>query len=415
MVACQSIPQDGSLADSGASPAPPPPIVLVADEQPDDLWERIRLELSWHVVDRPRVDQARERFLRQHNYVPAAQDRSDYYLHHIVQQVDERGMPMEIALLPMIESNMDPFAASPSGAAGLWQIMPRTGVHLGLAQDSWYDGRQDLRASTSGALDYLETLHNTFDNDWLLALAAYNCGPTNVSRAQRRNTEKGLATDYWSLDLPRETENYVPKLLAIAQIVANPQKFNVAIPAVDNAPAFEVVSINRPLHLSKAAELAGADAAALRALNPGRVQGAIFSQEEAELLLPIGTQEQFQANMAQLRPEELMLWGNYQIQPGDSLGYIAERFSTRVVILQELNQIRGTNIRAGDTIMVPSNGSSFIEQAFAQDYRVRRGDSLHRIAAKFNISVSDIVSWNALDPTAYLQPGQKLTVYSTGG
>ena len=231
MVACQSTSTERSATDSAASPAPPAPIpALPPNEQPDDVWERVRLDLSWHDIDHARVDKARETLLRQHNYVPAPQDRANYYLHHIVEEVDKRGMPMEIALLPMIESTLNPFAASRSGAAGLWQIMPTTGTHLGLAQDSWYDGRQAVRDSTTGALNYLEQLHKKFDNDWLLALAAYNCGGANVRRAQRSNKAKGLDTDYWSLDLPTETHNYVPKLLALTQIVADPQKFNVTIP-----------------------------------------------------------------------------------------------------------------------------------------------------------------------------------------
>ena len=322
---------------------------------------------------------------------------------------------MEITLLPMIESNLDPFAASHAGAAGLWQIMPRTGKHLGLAQDSWYDGRQSVRDSTTGALDYLEKLHTRFDNDWLLALAAYNCGASNVSRAQRSNKAKGLDTDYWSLDLPSETLNYVPKLLALAQIVADPQKFNVIIPAVNNSPSFEVVEIKRPMHFVNAAQMAGVDIETLRALNPGRLRGAVSANGTSELLLPIGTLGQFEASIAQADPEELMRWESYQIQPGDSLGHIAAQFNTRVIVLQQLNGMQGTEIRAGDTLNIPMSITGSSEQAFAQDYRVREGDSLHRIADKFHISVSDIVIWNALDPTAYIRPGQQLTLYAADG
>ena len=418
LAACQSVPADRSPADSATSPAPMPPTplpLLATDEQPDDVWERIRLGLNWQEIDHARVDKARERFLRQHNYVPAAQDRANYYLHHIVEEVDKRDLPMEITLLPMIESNLNPFAASHAGAAGLWQIMPRTGKHLGLSQDSWYDGRQSVRDSTTGALDYLEKLHTRFDGDWLLALAAYNCGAANVSRAQRSNKAKGLDTDYWSLDLPSETHNYVPKLLALVQIVADPQKFNVTIPAVDNSPSFEVVEITRPMHFVKAAQMAGVDIETLRALNPGRLRGAVSANGASELLLPIGTLDQFEASIAQAGPEELMRWESYQIQPGDSLGYIAVQFNTRVILLQQLNGIQGTKIRAGDTLNIPISITGPSKQAFAQDYRVREGDSLHRIADKFKISVSDIVIWNALDPAAYIRPGQQLTLYAADG
>ena len=418
LAACQSAPGNRTRTDANVSPPPlssTPISTLVTDEPPDDVWERIRLELNWQDIDHARVDKARARFLQQHNYVPAAQDRANYYLHHIVEEVDNRDMPMEITLLPMIESNLNPFAVSRSGAGGLWQIMPRTGTHLGLTQDSWYDGRHALRDSTTGALDYLEKLHKRFDNDWLLALAAYNCGASNVRRAQRNNKAKGLNTDYWSLNLPLETHNYVPKLLALVQIVANPEKFNVTIPAVDNSPSFEVVEIEQPMHLVKAAQLAGVDINALRALNPGRLRGAVSAQGRSELLLPIGTLDQFETGIAQAGPEALMRWESYQIQPGDSLGYIAAQFNTRVVLLQQLNSIEGTKIRAGETLNIPISNSRSSEQAVAQDYRVRKGDSLHRIADKFNISVSDIVTWNALDPEAYIRPGQQLTLYAADG
>ncbi|MDG2047361.1 MAG: transglycosylase SLT domain-containing protein [Halioglobus sp.] len=418
LAACQSAPGNRTHADSSVSPAPlssTPVSTLVTNTPPDDVWERIRRELNWQEIDHTRVDKARARFLQQHNYVPAAQERANYYLHHIVEEVDSRDMPMEITLLPMIESNLNPFAVSHSGAGGLWQIMPRTGTHLGLTQDAWYDGRHALRDSTTGALDYLETLHERFDNDWLLALAAYNCGASTVSRAQRNNEAKGLDTDYWSLDLPLETRNYVPKLLAVVQIVANPEEFNVTIPTVDNAPAFEVVEIKQPMQLVKAAQLAGVDVNALRALNPGRLRGAISAQGTSELLLPIGTLDQFETGIAQAGPEALMRWETYQIQPGDSLGYIAAQFNTLVVVLQQLNSIEGTKIRAGDTLNVPIGVSRYSEAAVAQDYRVRKGDSLHRIADKFNISVSDIVTWNALDPEAYILPGQQLTLYAADG
>lgn len=389
--------------------------MLLNDEQPDDVWARIRLGLNWQEIDHARIDKARVRFLQQHNYVPAAQDRADYYLHHIVEEVDNRDMPMEITLLPMIESNLNPYAISRSGAGGLWQIMPRTGTHLGLAQNSWYDGRHALRDSTTGALDYLETLHERFDNDWLLALAAYNCGAAKVSRAQRRNQARGLDTDYWSLDLPLETRNYVPKLLALVQIVADPEQFNVSIPTVDNEPSFEVVEIRHPMHLVKAAQMAGVNIDALRALNPGRLRGIVATQGTSELLLPIGTLNQFEASLALASPEELMRWESYQIQPGDSLSYIAEQFNTRVVLLQQLNGIQGTKIRAGDTLNIPISPDGSAEPTAAHDYQVRKGDSLHRIADKFNVSVSDIVIWNALDPAAFIRPGQQLTLYATDG
>ena len=210
-------------------------------KQPGDLWERIRHDLSWQNMHGPQVDSARKQFLRQPNYLPDISNRADYYLYYIVEEVKRRDMPMEIALIPLVESSLNPFASGPSGAAGLWQIMPATGVHLGLERNSAYDGRKDLQDSTTMALDYLESLYEEFDEDWLLALAAYNSGAGTVTRAREANEAKGLDTDFWSLNLPGHTREYVPKVIALAQILADPERFDLDIPSVENAPSFEVV------------------------------------------------------------------------------------------------------------------------------------------------------------------------------
>jgi membrane-bound lytic murein transglycosylase D len=393
-----------------------------ATGQPDDLWERIRLDLTWQDVDNTQIDSAREVLLRQPTYLPEVAGRADYYLYYIVEEVQKRGMPMEIALLPMIESTLNPFASSPSGAAGLWQIMPETGIHLGLEQDSWYDGRHALRDSTTVALDYLETLHEQFGNDWLLALAAYNCGAGNVMQAREANAAKGLDTDYWSLDLPAQASNFVPKIIALAQVIAEPEEFNVDIPAVDNAPSFEVADTQRPMKLSEAAKLAGVDVDTLRALNPGQLRESISPNRPAELLLPVGTRARFEYNIAQLSPEEIVQWQTYRIKPGDSLGHIAQKFDTEVAVLKEVNGIRGNSIQAGDTLKIPADSDQGPEQMLAANgvasprgYQVRSGDSLYGIAGKFKVSIDDIIAWNELDPRAHLKPGQKLTLYVKGG
>jgi len=350
-------------------------------------------------------------------------DRANYYLYYIVEEVQKRNMPIEIALIPMIESTLDPFASSASGAAGLWQIMPRTGTHLGLEQDSWYDGRQAVRDSTTVALDYLERLYQEFGEDWLLALAAYNSGEGRVAQARRANQAKGLDTDYWSLNLPSQTRNYVPKIIALAQIVADPEQFDVQIPPVENAPAFEVANTGGLMDLTRAAELAGVEVDTLHALNPGQLQGAISPDRPPELLLPVGTVDRFEDGLAQLDPDDLVQWRFYRIKPGDNLSQIATKFGTGVGLLRRINNLHGSFIRAGDTLKIPGGGSGWDTsrmlasnaQAVPQGYRVRPGDSLYGIADRFKVSVNDIIAWNALDPTAYLHPGQKLTLYLSGG
>jgi len=398
----------------------PPLTALPTKEQPDDLWERIRLDLSWQNMQSPQVDSARRQFTRQPNYFPDISNRADYYLYYIVEEVKRRDMPMEIALIPLVESSLNPFASGPAGAAGLWQIMPATGTHLGLERNSGYDGRKDLQDSTTVALDYLESLYEEFDEDWLLALAAYNSGAGTVSRAREANDAKGLDTDFWSLNLPGHTREYIPKVIALAQILADPEQFDVDIPSVENAPSFEVVDTEKPLEIAQAAKLAGVDIDTLRALNPGQLGKSVAPNQSGELLLPVGTRNRFEYNIAQLSPEDLVQSRTYRIQAGDNLGAIASKFDTDVALLQEVNGIHGSDIHAGDTLKIPGDGdvdsrqqsdATGAERA-PQVYLVNDGDTLSRIARKFNVSVSDILAWNALKADAYIRPGQKLTVYS---
>jgi len=395
---------------------------VVAPEQPvTDLWERIRRELSWQKMHNAQIGQAREQFLGRPNYLPMVSERANLYLYYIVEEVQRRNMPMEIALLPLVESTLDPFASSSKHAAGLWQIMPATGRHLGLELGWWYDGRRDLRDSTRVALDYLEGLHQLFDEDWLLALAAYNSGKGRVARARKANRKKGLPTDYWSLKLPRETRNYVPRLIALSQIIAYPQAFDIAVPQVPNTPAFDVADTGGQLEMSRAAELAGIELSTLRSLNPGQLRWATSPDMPAELLLPVGTAAHFELGVARLTPEDRVQWQHYRIERGDSLSRIAQKFDTEVGLLREVNGVRGSMIVAGDTLMIPKGSGWSASLAMAttgetkeRGYRVRSGDSLYVIAGKFNVSINDIVTWNALDPGKYLQPGQKLTLYVRG-
>ncbi len=309
----QHPPTHQTEAETEKTSVPPLP-ALPTKEQPDDLWERIRLDLSWQNMQSPQVDSARKQFLRQPNYLPDISNRADYYLYYIVEEVKRRDMPMEIALIPLVESSLNPFASGPAGAAGLWQIMPATGTHLGLERNSVYDGRKDLQDSTTVALDYLESLYEEFDEDWLLALAAYNSGAGTVTRAREANEAKGLDTDFWSLNLPGHTREYIPKVIALAQILADPERFDVDIPSVENAPSFEVVDTEKPLEMAQAAKLAGVDIDTLRALNPGQLGKSVAPNQSGELLLPVGTRNRFEYNIAQLSPEELVQSRTYRIQ-----------------------------------------------------------------------------------------------------
>ncbi len=283
-----SVPESSPLAQASAKPSSPVatrPFPSAkgarieiehreAAKTPIDLWERIRSDLSFEKLDKKQVDKALDEYRSQPNYLSNMSEGSSLYLYYIVDEVQKRDMPMEIALVPLVESGLNPFTRSPSNAAGLWQITAATGANLGLEQSTWFDGRRSIHDSTEVALDYLERLHRAFDGDWLLALAAYNAGEGRVARARQSNLDKGLPTDFWSLDLPAETRRFVPKILALSQIVAEPETHNVNLPPVENAPAFEVAAIDGQITLARAADLADISLETLQDLNPGQLRSA---------------------------------------------------------------------------------------------------------------------------------------------
>jgi len=357
--ACQSlgptasIPAEQAVSDALAvtDTAPTP----VTQAPPSDLWERLRRDMRWHEHKHAAIRRARDAYLAQPQYLDIVGHRARRYLHYIVEEVEARGMPMEIALLPLVESALDPFAISPQQAAGLWQIMPATAQYLGMRRDWWYDERLDLRESTRVALDYLQSLHDDFDGDWLLALAAYNAGKSRVARAVRHNLSNGQATDYWSLDLPRETRHYVPRLLALSSIVRHAEELTVELPQVANAPAFLSVSTGGQIELQRAAQLAGVQISTLRNYNPGHLRWATAPVRE-ELLLPAPHAARFRQGLARLPDEQRVRWSHYRIRSGDNLGSIARRFGTQVALLREVNGIEGHFIRAGDTLLIPRGG-----------------------------------------------------------
>lgn len=349
-------------------------------------------------------------------------ERASLYLYHIVSEVERRGLPIELALLPMVESVLDPFATSHFRAAGLWQIMPATGDHLGLQRTWWFDGRRDLRQSTDAALDYLEALHADLDGDWLLTLAAYNAGKGRVLSAMQANRRKGKPTDYWSLSLPRETRSFVPRVVALAQIFAEPEAYDLTLPRLDNRRTFTVVATGGQIEMARAAELAGVDIDTLRALNPGQLRWATAPDGPQELLLPPAAEARFRESIANLSPADRVRWRHYKIRRGDSLITIARQFGTQVGTLRAANDLNGNFIRAGDTLLIPYGSDWANSLAIAggddrirQGYQVKRGDSLYRIAGRFKVSIDDILSWNSLQRDDYLQPGQRLTLYLDEG
>ena len=398
-------------------PRPTPLKLEIAPEPASDLWERIRRELVWSYPDHPTVIAQREHYLSQAGLFDALSERANWYLHYIVEQVEARDLPIELALLPIVESTLLPQSMSHRSAAGLWQIMPRTGKHLGLQQNWWYDGRLDIRDSTHAALDYLEALQTRFDGDWLLALSAYNAGETRVRRAQRANAKRGLPTDYWSLKLPTETQHYLPRLLALAQIIKDPLAHKVVLPPVVNAAAFTAVVVNGQIEIRSFAQQLNVDESLIRRFNPGILRWATDPSGSPEILVPIDIADQAVAVAEQLPARARTQWHRYTIQPGDSLIRIAKKFELEVALLRAANDINGSFIRAGATLMIPTGGASTELSDGRRVYRasmrytVKPGDSLYKIADRFRISISDLVAWNAIDPNDYLRPGQRLTLF----
>lgn len=392
-------------------------------EPPVDLWERVRRQLSMHTLHNDRIGAARDYYLRQPRYFTLIAPRANRYLYYLVEEVERRELPIELALLPLVESAMNPFAFSGVQAAGMWQIMPGTADDLGIRRDWWYDGRLDVRESTNRALDHLEGLVADFDGDWLLALAAYNSGKGRVRQSLARNRRNGTGTDFWSLELPWETRHYVPRLIALSTLIAFDEALELELPPIPNEPAFTAVQTGGQIEMLRVAELAGLELMELRRFNPGQLRWASAPGGNDELLVPRSVAVDLLERLQELPADERVTWQSYRIRRGDSLISIARRFDTQVGLLREVNNVQGNLIRAGDIMMIPDSTAWRESMALAErgrsgvrrGYKVRRGDSLYRIANRFNVTIDEIISWNNLDPARYLQPGQSLTLYISGG
>lgn len=381
-----------------------------------EIWPRLRRGLRMQHLGHPRVRHEIARLQRSPNAFRALMARSEPYLFHILGRVEAAGLPAEIALLPAVESGFRPYAYSPDGATGLWQFMPATGGMLGLDRDWWFDGRRALRPSTRAAIVYLDRLNERFGGDWLLALAAYNAGAGTVARAVENAARRGQSTDFWSLDLPGETDEYVPRLLALAAVVADPESFELDLPEIANRPYFTPVATDGQIDLGIAADLAGLPIEELLALNAGHRRWATDPAGSHELLIPIERAEDFSGALAVLPADKRLRWQRYTIRPGDSLNRIARQFDVSVEAIRQSNGIKGSQIRAGRHLLIPlSDATTQIatlnrpETRQRLHYRVRKGDSLYAIARRYQVSVADLKRWNQVG--RYLRPGERLTLF----
>ena len=393
-----------------------------------DVWQRVSDGLRFHIPDDKRVEAQKAWYLKHPEYMKRVVTRAQPFLYYIVDEIEKRDMPMELVLLPIVESAFDPFAYSHGRAAGMWQFIPGTGKRFGMEQTWWYDGRRDVVASTQGALDYLTYLANMFDGNWLHALAAYNSGEGRVSKAIRANKKAGKPTDFWNLRLPRETRAYVPKLLALADILKNRDTYAYAWPEVENVAVIDIVDIGSQVDLAFAADLAGMSLKELHALNPGFNRWATSPEGPHRLVLPLDKASNFADALAKIDRNDRLNWVRYTVKSGDSLSEIASKYHTTVNVVKQVNELKSSTIRVGQAIMVPVALKALDAYSLSQGERlaatqntkrsahkithtVKSGDTLWDIARKYKVSTKKLASWNGMAPNDMLKLGKTLVVW----
>ncbi len=395
----------------------------VSDRRYTNLWNRIRAGFRLPRMEGPRVARYEQWFANHPQYVDQMLQRANLYLYQIVQDVSKRNMPMEIALLPAIESAYSPDAYSRSAAIGLWQFEPSTGRLWGLKTNWWYSGERDIIASTNAALDFLQSLHNQF-HSWNLALAAYNAGQGTIEAAIAHNQALGLGTHYRDLRLPQQTENYVPKLMAIVNIVRDPAKFGLTLHAIPNSPYFVRVNTGSQIDLSVIARLANMSLKQLYAINPGFTQMATAPNGPHTILVPVATKAALIEGLSQLPPQDRMQWARHVVVPGDTLDGIANEYGVSVAAIRSTNHIYSNFIRVGQNLLIPMAGRRLVvsrSQAAGQEearganaiYRVAPGDTLSGIASQYGVSVEAIRAANHIYGSL-LAVGQRLVIPGAG-
>ena len=429
-----------SLAEIAPEPKLEPKLEPKPEPEPEpapilDLWQitvaSYALPAGKQTPEVEKRIQTHDAWYRKHTtYMQRVTKRSSRYYHYVLNQIMAAGLPTELALLPIVESGFDPFAYSHGRAAGAWQFIPSTGRMFGLKQTWWYDGRRDVVASTEAAIKYLTQLNTRFDGDWLLAIAAYNGGPGTVSKAIRANKKAGLATDYWSLKLPKETMHYVPKLLGLSQVVAD-HAGTEKITSVANQNFFQIVDTGSQIDLAQAADLADISVAEIYLLNPAYNQWATDPDGPHRLLVPSDVAGKFRQDLAKLPPEQRVAWQRYIIQPGDSLLKLSKQHHVSVDLIRSLNSLQGNIIVAGKPLMIPvasKNAEAYslsaaqrvlkrqqqlskINASHRIEHKVASGESLWTISKKYKVTIKQVVSWNKIGTNSLLQIGQKLNIW----
>ncbi|MFN2646914.1 MAG: transglycosylase SLT domain-containing protein [Burkholderiales bacterium] len=416
--AIKAVPFDGTRT---VMPSRPPIATVDGTRPSEDLWERIRKGFAMPELDGSLVRKQTAYYASQPEYLERMFARSKLYLYHIVTEIERRGLPTELALLPMVESAFNPMAYSRAHASGLWQFIPATGKRFELEQNWWYDERRDIVDSTNAALDLLTKLYERY-GDWQLALAAYNWGENGVARAIARNRKAHKPTNYASLRMPRETRLYVPKLQAMKNIVRDPARFGIDIDPIPNLPYFAQVSETPDMDLQLAAELAEMPVEEFLALNPGFNRPLIRASEASRLVLPAEKVPVFYDNLAKREAKSLVSWTVYHPKHGDSFGNIAERYGLTIADLKKVNGIPSRSWRLPKVLVVPTGAQAPLAAKLPVMYappipvrgrlgivhRVRTGDTLWTIAKRYGVSVRLLKQWNRTG--SVLHVGQKIYV-----
>jgi membrane-bound lytic murein transglycosylase D len=431
-------PSDAGSRGAPPSPAtvgPPPSLTMPSEwqhhngEDYDDLFDRMRAGFAFDEVQEPAIDQQLAWLEHNPDYLERVFQRGQRYLYHIITEVEARGMPTEFALLPVVESAYEPFAYSTSQAAGLWQFIPATGVRFGLKQNWWYDGRRDVIESTRAALDYLQALHDEFNGDWLLAIAAYNVGEAWVERAIANNKALGKPTDFWHLDLPAETRAYVPKLLALKRLMAEPERYGLEFAPIANEPYFAVIDTDSQIDLKIAAQLAGTSYDELIALNPGYNRWATDPAGPNRMLVPIDNADAYETALKTLAPDDRVRYVTHEMGRHETLVGLARQYGTSVAVIEKINDLHGTRAAPGQTLRIPEVSAQLPDKVLLAAarvdrpeldtagrkqhqivYRVRAGETLSSIARRNNMPVSTLARLNNMGSNEALIKGQRLVL-----
>jgi membrane-bound lytic murein transglycosylase D len=397
-------------------------------EDYDDLFDRMRAGFALDEVQEPAIDQQLAWFQHNPEYLERVFQRGQRYLYHVITEVEARGMPLEFALLPVVESAYEPFAYSVSRAAGLWQFIPATGVRFGLKQDWWYDGRRDVIESTRAALDYLQALHDQFDGDWLLAIAAYNVGEAAVQRAIDTNRAHGRPGDFWHLNLPAETRAYVPKLLAMKRLMAEPERYGLEFAGIPNEPYFAVIDTGSQIDLTVCAQLAGVNYDELIALNAGFNRWATDPGGPQRMLVPIDNADAFEARLAKLPPDDRVPYLAHTVAKYETLAAIAKRYGVSGAVIAKLNDLPGGRVSTDQSLKIPQISVRLPDKVLLAAarvdrpetdtgrkqrqivYRVRAGETLSSIARHHGMPVSTLAHMNNMEIGDALVKGQRLVI-----